>query len=112
MQKAIVIQGPGQAVVVENHPIPKVTGNFMKVAAVAVALNPSDWKHIDRRADKGATVGFDFSGHVEEVGPDVVGLWEKGARVTGSHMGVSATTMQLSKSSTKEDNNAYEQQTR
>ena len=82
-QKAIVIQGPGQANVIADAPIPEVTGDFIKVSTVAVALNPSDWKHIDWRADKGAVVGFDYAGYIEEVGPTVKKPFQKGDRVAG-----------------------------
>jgi NADPH:quinone reductase-like Zn-dependent oxidoreductase len=83
MQKALVIQGPGEAKVVSDAPIPKAEKDFIKVKPVSVALNPSDWKHIDRRADKGAVVGFDYAGYVEEVGPDVKKPFQKGDRVLG-----------------------------
>ena len=68
MQRAIVIQGPGPAAVT-SIPIPDVYQDFLKIRTQAVALNPSDWKHIDWRADKGAIVGIDYAGYVEEVGP-------------------------------------------
>jgi NADPH:quinone reductase-like Zn-dependent oxidoreductase len=83
MQKALVIQGTGEAKVVTDAPIPKAEKDFIKVKTVAVALNPSDWKHIDWRADKGAVVGFDYAGYVEEVGPDVKRPFRKGDRVLG-----------------------------
>jgi NADPH:quinone reductase-like Zn-dependent oxidoreductase len=82
-QKAVVIQGTGVAEVVYDAPIPKVSGDYMKVRTVSVALNPSDWKHIYFRADEGAVVGFDYAGYVEEVGPDVKKRYEVGDRVTG-----------------------------
>jgi NADPH:quinone reductase-like Zn-dependent oxidoreductase len=82
-QKAVVIQGLGKAKVVADAPIPKPEKDFIKVKTVSVALNPSDWKHIDWRADKGAVVGFDYAGYVEEVGPDVKKQFQKGDRVLG-----------------------------
>src|ERR1700739_2218835 len=82
-QKAVVIQGPGEAKVVADAPIPKPEKDFIKVKTVSVALNPSDWKHIDWRADKNAVVGFDYAGYVEEVGPDVKKQFQKGDRVLG-----------------------------
>src|SRR5277367_2018389 len=82
-QKAVVIQGPGEAKVVADAPIPKPEKDFIKVRTISVALNPSDWKHIDWRADKNAVVGFDHAGYVEEVGPDVKKQFQKGDRVLG-----------------------------
>lgn len=81
-RRAIVIQGPGHAEVT-TAPVPKVEKDFIKVKNVAVALNPSDWKHVDWRADPGAVVGFDYAGYVEEVGPDVKKPFKKGDRVAG-----------------------------
>jgi NADPH:quinone reductase-like Zn-dependent oxidoreductase len=83
MQKALVIQGAGEAKVVTDAPIPKTEKDFIEVKTVAVALNPSDWKHIDWRADKGAVVGFDYAGYIEGVGPDVKKPFQKGDRVLG-----------------------------
>ncbi|KAL0263387.1 hypothetical protein SLS55_002367 [Diplodia seriata] len=71
LQRAIQIQGPKLAKLVSDAPIPKLRDGYIKVKTVAVALNPTDWKHIDFRADKGAIVGCDYSGIVEKVGPGV-----------------------------------------
>jgi NADPH:quinone reductase-like Zn-dependent oxidoreductase len=90
-QKAVVIQGPGEAKVVADAPVPKAEKDFIKVKTVAVALNPSDWKHIDWRADKNAVVGFDYAGYVEEVGPDVKKQFQKGDRVLGFTHGCEST---------------------
>jgi NADPH:quinone reductase-like Zn-dependent oxidoreductase len=48
-----------------------------------VALNPTDWRHIDFVPCKGATVGCDYSGIVEAVGPNVRKTFKKGDRVAG-----------------------------
>jgi len=45
-QKAIVIQAPGKAELVSDRPIPKLRDDYILVKTVAVALNPTDWKHI------------------------------------------------------------------
>ncbi len=82
-QRAIVIQGPGDARVVSDAPVPQATEDFVKVKTVAVALNPSDWKHIDLRADRGAVCGFDYAGYVEEIGPLVEKDYKKGDRIAG-----------------------------
>ena len=48
-----------------------------------MALNPTDWRHIDFVPCKGATVGCDYSGIVEAVGPNVKKAFKKGDRVSG-----------------------------
>lgn len=83
MQKAIVIQGPGKARVAIDVPLPTATRDFLRIKTIAVALNPSDWKHIDFRADKGAIVGVDYAGYVEEIGPEVKRAFKVGDRVAG-----------------------------
>ena len=39
--KAIVIQGPGEAQLVSDCPVPKLRDGYVKVKTVAVALNPT-----------------------------------------------------------------------
>ncbi|KAH7371307.1 hypothetical protein BKA64DRAFT_553387, partial [Cadophora sp. MPI-SDFR-AT-0126] len=53
------------------------------VKTAAVALNPTDWKHIDFLASPGATVGCDYSGTVEQVGAAVTTGLKIGDRVMG-----------------------------
>ncbi|KAH7015964.1 putative zinc-binding oxidoreductase ToxD [Macrophomina phaseolina] len=82
MMKAIKIQGPGKAAVVDA-PIPQLRPDRILVKTVAVALNPTDWKHIDYLpGTDGCTDGCDFAGVVEEVGADVATL-KKGDRIAG-----------------------------
>ncbi|KIW45808.1 uncharacterized protein PV06_01519 [Exophiala oligosperma] len=82
MQKGVVIQGLGVAAIQEIA-IPKATGQFLKIRTCAVALNPSDWKHVYWRADKGALVGLDYAGYVEEIGPLVRRPFKVGDRIAG-----------------------------
>jgi len=82
-QKAIVTQGPKNAKLVSDAPVPKVRDGYILVKNVAVALNPTDWKHIDFLASKGAIVGCDYAGTVEEVGKGVTKSFKKGDRVAG-----------------------------
>ena len=82
-QKAIVIHSRGKAEVVSDRPIPKLRDTYILVKTAAVALNPTDWKHIDFLASPGAIVGCDYSGTVEAVGKDVTKPWKKGDRVCG-----------------------------
>jgi NADPH:quinone reductase-like Zn-dependent oxidoreductase len=46
--------------------------------------------HNEGMATPGATVGCDFSGVVEEVGPKVEKQWKKGDRIAGFVHGVNA----------------------
>jgi NADPH:quinone reductase-like Zn-dependent oxidoreductase len=81
-QKAIVAKSPGHAELVANHPIPTPRDAFILVRTVAVALNPTDWKHIDR-GTPGCLVGCDYAGIVEAVGKGVTKDFKKGDRVYG-----------------------------
>lgn len=49
----------------------------------SVALNPTDWRHIDFVPCDGATVGCDYAGIVEAVAPQVKKTFKKGDRVAG-----------------------------
>lgn len=60
-------------------PLPK---DRILVKSVAFAANPTDWKHVAYGlANKGAILGSDVSGIVEEVGSDVTGF-QKGDYVS------------------------------
>lgn len=84
--QAVVIQSPGVAKVVDA-PYPTLPGDdYIIVRTTAVALNPTDWKHVDRTgeyAPVGSRVGCDYAGIVEEVGPAVKKPLKKGDRVFG-----------------------------
>ena len=66
-QRAIKIQGPKDAQLVKDSPLPKLRDDYILIKTVAVALNPTDWKHVYNMATKGALVGCDYSGVVEDV---------------------------------------------
>ncbi|GLA69278.1 hypothetical protein AtubIFM55763_009230 [Aspergillus tubingensis] len=87
---AVVTQGPKQARLVTDRPIPSLRDDYMLVRTVTVALNPTDWKHIDLVPSDGCTVGCDFAGIVEEVGPKVPERFQKGDRVLGLTHGCNA----------------------
>ncbi|KAI0386929.1 putative zinc-binding oxidoreductase ToxD [Hypomontagnella monticulosa] len=78
---AIVARGEGVAEIT-NVPVPKINPGYVRVKTVAVALNPTDWKHIDIHAEPGTIIGADFSGIVEELGPDVTNL-KVGDKIAG-----------------------------
>lgn len=68
---------PGAYSTVESLPIPKIGSNQLLIKTVAVAANPTDWKHIIFQAGQpGNVVGSDASGIVTEVGADVKGFKE------------------------------------
>lgn len=63
--------------------LPKVRDDWILVRVKAVAVNPTDWKHVGYgAADIGCRVGCDYAGVVEEVGQNVTSL-HKGDRVWG-----------------------------
>lgn len=81
--KAIVVQD-NKAIIQSDRPIPRLRDDYILVKTVAIAINPTDWKHIERGlADNGCLVGCDFAGIVENVGKHVTKLWSKGERVAG-----------------------------
>ncbi|KAF4627764.1 hypothetical protein G7Y89_g10386 [Cudoniella acicularis] len=98
---AIVVEKPGEAIKTEVS-IPKLRDDYILVKVKAVALNPTDWKHVDFLASHGARIGCDYSGVVEEVGSKVIKDFKKGDRVTGMVHGV------LDKLSTNPSNSPYQ----
>ncbi|CAI7606329.1 uncharacterized protein N7487_002918 [Penicillium crustosum] len=82
-QSAIIVQEAGRATLAEGVPLPELPDNYILVKTKAVALNPTDWRHIDFVPCTGATVGCDYSGIVEAVGPRVKKAFKKGDRVAG-----------------------------
>jgi len=79
---AVVVQKPGEARIQETS-VPKLRDDYILVKTKAVALNPTDYKHVDFLTSKGARIGCDYSGIVEEVGPKVTKPFKKGDRVCG-----------------------------
>lgn len=81
--QAVVITAPGTAEVTKV-PLPSLPDDYILVRTTAVALNPTDWKHIDGGAGNvRARVGCDYAGIVEQVGPKVTKQFAKGDRITG-----------------------------
>ncbi len=70
-QKAIVIKSRGDASLVPDTPIPKLRDDYILVKNAAVAINPTDWQHVDGEGKPSATVGCDYAGTVLEVGNNV-----------------------------------------
>lgn len=84
--KAVKILKPGHAAIVSDAPVPKVrSSEWMLVKVKAVALNPTDWKHVEL-VTVPATVGCDFSGVVVEDWSGATRSFKKGDRVfSGVH---------------------------
>jgi NADPH:quinone reductase-like Zn-dependent oxidoreductase len=81
--KAIVMQGDKKAALVTDRPIPQLRPDYLLVETKAVALNPTDWKHIAYLNTPGHLSGCDYAGIVEDVGSDLSKPFKKGDRVCG-----------------------------
>lgn len=80
--KAVVVVELKKAAVCEVL-MPKVRDDWVLVRIKAVAINPTDWKHIAYgAADIGCRVGCDYAGIVEDVGKNVTNF-SRGDRITG-----------------------------
>lgn len=58
--QGVVVEKPGEAQVQELS-VPKLRDDYILVKVKAVALNPTDWKHVDYITTKGARVSFYFT---------------------------------------------------
>jgi len=83
--KAIVLGGePGKASLVTDRPYPKARPGYVLVDVKAVALNPTDWKHVDFiNSHKGSVLGCDYAGVVAETGTGYSTSWKVGDRICG-----------------------------
>lgn len=81
--KALVIDGK-QARLDTRRRVPELRDDTILVKPMAIALNPTDWKHIAYgRAKDGCIIGCDYAGVVEAVGKAVTKSWQPGDRVFG-----------------------------
>lgn len=91
--KAIVIDPKNKsASLSRDRASPKLRDDYILVKTVAVALNPTDWKHIAGgiAAEDGLS-GCDYAGVVEEVGSKVTKAFKKGDRVCGCAHGANSS---------------------
>ena len=93
-QTAVEIIGPRDAQLTTHRPKPSLRNDYILVKTVAVALNPTDWKHIDLMPTAGALSGCDYAGVVEEVGTKVDKPFKKGDRVFGCCHGANALQLE------------------
>ena len=77
------MKAPKQAAVVTDRSIPRIRTGYLLVKVSAVALNPTDWKHIELLAPADALIGCDYAGVVEETGTGYNKNWKKGDRICG-----------------------------
>lgn len=81
--KAIVSTTPGSAALVHDRPLPSLRDGYLLVKTQAIALNPTDWKHIELTQKPDVLFGCDYAGIVEKVGPGVTSHFRIGDRVAG-----------------------------
>ena len=93
-QNAVIIEGPRKAWFVRDRSIPTIRPGYMLVRVTAVALNPTDRKHVDFLATPNALLGVDYAGVVEETGTRYSKNWETGDRVYGFVHGGDATQLE------------------
>ncbi|KAL8388036.1 hypothetical protein RB595_009500 [Gaeumannomyces hyphopodioides] len=79
--RAVVIKGQGQAAI-EEVPTPRLRDEYILIKTTAVALNPTDWKHVEGTFGAGR-VGCDYAGVVVEVGKGVTKDFKPGDRIAG-----------------------------
>lgn len=68
----------------DDVPVPKISPNEILVKVRAVALNPTDFKHLDAISPPHSIIGCDYAGVVHQVGNAVKGKWNIGDRVAGA----------------------------
>ncbi|SCV57194.1 related to toxD gene [Fusarium fujikuroi] len=81
----------------DDVPIPSISSNEILVKVKAVALNPTDFKHLDIISPPNSIIGCDYAGVVHQVGDAAKDKWKIGDRVAGAATtyGVSAVTAML-----------------
>jgi NADPH:quinone reductase-like Zn-dependent oxidoreductase len=90
-QMAIIMTDLNHAELIANRPIPAMRRGYMLVRTVAVAVNPTDWNHIQFENTPGGLAGCDYAGIVEEVPCEGASKrFERGDRVAGFVHGANA----------------------
>ena len=74
----------GKGVELRDLSIPTLSSQEILVKVHAVALNPTDFKHIDIISPRNAIIGCDYAGVVTSVGKEAPGGWKVGDRVAGT----------------------------
>jgi len=76
-QRALTVIEQGKTAVREKD-LPALNSASILIKVKAVALNPTDWKHVDFQLKPGSSVGCDFAGDIVQIGTEAEG---KGFRV-------------------------------
>lgn len=67
--QAIVVGGDGKTAHITDVVVPEPAEGWLLVRVKAVAINPTDWKHVAKGwAPVGSRVGCDYAGVVEKIG--------------------------------------------
>ncbi|OLN85241.1 Protein TOXD 3 [Colletotrichum chlorophyti] len=74
----------GRGVGLKEIPVPPISDDEILVKVRAVALNPTDYKHIDVISPPNSIIGCDYAGEVASVGKNALGGWKVGDRVAGA----------------------------
>lgn len=74
----------GRGCEIREVPKPSINDKEILVKVRAVALNPTDFKHIDIVSPPGSIIGCDYAGEVVEIGKQALGGWKIGDRVAGA----------------------------
>jgi NADPH:quinone reductase-like Zn-dependent oxidoreductase len=82
MRALVTAEGNNGAVAVKEVPTPKPGEGEILVKVVAVAQNPTDWKHTELVLDTDLIVGCDYAGEVVQVAEGVENF-QVGDRVSG-----------------------------
>ena len=89
--KAIIIND-NKAKISSDTKLPKLRPTYVLAKVEAIALNPTDWKHISgKRAAPGCIAGCDFAGTVVEVGEGVSKSLKPGDRIAATTHGANAS---------------------
>ena len=93
--KALTISATNKTITLDLvRPVPTPRPDQILVSVVAVALNPTDWKHVAYGiSTDGALSGCDYAGRVLEIGNDVTKKFQIGDRVAGVAHGANASNV-------------------
>ena len=85
--KAITLVGKSASV--NSVPLPKLRPSHLLVKVEAVALNPTDWKHVASGigAEPFSIVGCDYAGEIVAIGSDVTKSFTEGEKIYGCSHG-------------------------
>ncbi|KAI0093485.1 zinc-binding oxidoreductase ToxD [Irpex rosettiformis] len=83
--KAQVIQAD-KTIQIKEKPVPTVANDEVLVRVTTVALNPTDWKHVQYMTVPGAICGCELVGEVVQVGESVTGF-SVGDIISGANHG-------------------------